>query len=297
MPWTSSRMQGMLEPGGHAGGFRRPQVRQGPSALLVRPPQLTHSLGGYGHLARHHAAAYTDKAKQEADERRSANPGKGKGGGRGKGKGKGKKGGRGRGAQQLNMQDEPTEQNEIEAGKDAAQRFLDALMVADYDDDDNDKGNTVAALEFGRGPIAPTPKFHGMKTFLEGFACKLMMISLISALMTGLAILAIGFRAPMHIVPNDRLEGITGRHRLLGKLHAMDQTADEASARHKKKYKEARLALRLPGSCNCRGHVWLANARVEARLFSTQARPATPLTRGCWPACSESRRRRASSRT
>ena len=85
--------------------------------------------GGYGHFARHRAAAYTDKAKQEVDERRSANPGKGKGGG--KGKGKGKKGGRGRGSQQLNMQGEPREQNET-AGKDAAQRFLDALMVADY---------------------------------------------------------------------------------------------------------------------------------------------------------------------
>ena len=82
----------------------------------------------------------------------------------------------------MNIQDEPTEQNEIEAGKDAAQRFLDALTVADYHDDDNDKGNIVAALDFGRRPITPTPKLHGMKTFLEGFARKLVVISFIAAL-------------------------------------------------------------------------------------------------------------------
>ena len=141
-----------------------------------------------------------------------------------------------------------------------------------YDDDDN-KGNTVAALDFGRGPATPTPKLHGMKIFLEGFACKLMMISFIAALMsTGLAILAIGLRAPMHVGPSERLEGIAGRHRLLGKLHAMNQTRPPTRRRcgAKKKYEEALLALRLPGGYNCRGYVWLADARIEA-IFDTGA--------------------------
>ena len=152
------------------------------------------------------------------------------------------------------------------------------MLFRSEDEKNEKKEDAKVQLDFGRGPTAPTPRRRPFASLADSVGpmtravlAYLPFILMGVMVLTGMAILAIGLRAPMHgIGHTQRLEEVATRQQLLGRMRMINGTHRSRGKRRRVRTSDAMLALRLPGGYNCRGYCWLAAARIEA-IFDTGA--------------------------
>ena len=234
-------------------------------------PGANRKCGGFGHLARHHAACYTPEAEAAVKAAKLQSQGGGS---------KGRKRGRGKGGkdQRLDFCDgHETEQGNAD---NKALRLLDALLCFDDRGERSTEDQSKFAwagfgslssgqgqpcvLDFGRGPSGEKDLsriarlwlqvLHWLSLFRGRFRLFLMILKV--ALL--LVLVAVGM--PLFSSTPAVDQGL--KHGMVGVMNELGQQGCNSSA--------TMLAMKLPGGYNCRGYTWTGKARCET-IFDTGA--------------------------
>ena len=201
-------------------------------------PNAKRKCGGFGHLARHHAAVLTEKASKEVeDAKKQGKPGE----------------------RRLDLSD--SHESPQAEGRNRALRLIDALLVnQDTPQDDTKEAQRTKEdrLDFGRGPSGE----HDLSWVQRSWMMLLFMMCCAAACVKRvthfggfvllLVLIFIGLpRGAANPLSDPALQmGITKklrRYNLFNDSHSYDLF----------------LPVKLPGGYNCRGYIWAGQARVE----------------------------------